>query len=168
MRNCTCSTLCLWQKEMQKNVFVRYPFQGLWRHAFIWCVFKNVYRYTTKKNKKKRMYCVNKFMIHCVVLWETGCVTTGLAPDCLGFYSQRRNVFVLFVCFVFVLVIHCPLWEMQVAIPGLGTAATRAALPIPTSECSIFMCPNNGTWLTVLGIFNVCTDVDTCDCTWGL
>ena len=29
------------------------------------------------------------------------------------------------------------------------------------------MCPNNGTWLTVLGIFNVCTDVDTCDCTWG-
>ena len=27
---------------------------------------------------------------------------------------------------------------------GKGTAAARAALPIPISVCSIFVCPNNG------------------------
>ena len=27
---------------------------------------------------------------------------------------------------------------------GTATAATRATLPIPTSVCSIFMCPNSG------------------------
>ena len=38
---------------------------------------------------------------------------------------------------------------------GKATATARAALPISTSVCSIFKCPNNG--------FNVCTHVDACD-----
>ena len=45
--------------------------------------------------------------------------------------------------------------------------AARAALPIPISECSIFLCPNNGTWLPVFGNFNIGTADDVCDCTQG-
>ena len=45
---------------------------------------------------------------------------------------------------VCVLVLHCRLWKIRIALPGmLGTAAKRAALPIPVSVCSIFVCPNN-------------------------
>ena len=38
----------------------------------------------------------------------------------------------------------CLLQEIPVTLPRKGTAAARAALPIPASVCSIFMCPNNG------------------------
>ena len=38
-----------------------------------------------------------------------------------------------------------------VALPGYGTAATRAALPIPTSWCGISVCPNNGVAANCLG-----------------
>ena len=51
--------------------------------------------------------------------------------------------------FVF-LFLHCPLWEIQ---------AARAALPISTSVCSIFLCPNNGMAASVW-------DFDACSCTW--
>ena len=49
-----------------------------------------------------------------------------------------------------------------------ATAATRATLPIPTSVCYIFVCPDNGIRLPVFGIFNTCTGVEACDCTQGL
>ena len=41
--------------------------------------------------------------------------------------------------FPFLLVLLCPLQEIQVALPGSGTAAARAALSIPVSVCSIFV-----------------------------
>ena len=61
----------------------------------------------------------------------------------------------------------CILHVTSLSLAGnLGcTAATRAALPIPIHVCSIFVCPNNGIWLPVLGMFNVHTNVDVCDCT---
>lgn len=53
---------------------------------------------------------------------------------------------------------------------GSATAATRAVLPIrtaSTSGCSAaFVCQSNTP--LVLGIFNVYTDIDACDCAWGL
>ena len=48
--------------------------------------------------------------------------------------------------------------EIRVALPGQGTAATRAALPIPVSVCSIFMCPNNG-MADSIGDFLMCMDM---------
>ena len=33
-----------------------------------------------------------------------------------------------------------------------GTGAARAALSIPNSACSVFICPNNAIWLPVFGI----------------
>ena len=38
----------------------------------------------------------------------------------------------------------CPLREIRVPLPGYGTAAARAALPIPISVDSIFVCSDNG------------------------
>ena len=46
---------------------------------------------------------------------------------------MRLGVFV-----VVVLVLLCLLQNIWVALPGYGTAAARAALPIPISVCSIF------------------------------
>ena len=46
-----------------------------------------------------------------------------------------------------------------VAIPGYGTAAAGAVLPIPTSWCRIFVCPNNGMAANCLG-FLTCADAD--------
>ena len=37
-----------------------------------------------------------------------------------------------------------PLQEIQVTLPRKGIADATAALPIPVSVCSIFMCPNDG------------------------
>ena len=48
------------------------------------------------------------------------------------------------------------------------TAATRAALPFPTSVCSISLCVQTVVWLPGFGVFNVQTDVDACDCTQWL
>ena len=49
-----------------------------------------------------------------------------------------------FCFFMMVSVLPCRLGEIQVALIGQGTAAARAALPIPISACSIFLCPDNG------------------------
>ena len=43
-----------------------------------------------------------------------------------------------------------PLMEIRVALLWQGAAAARAALPIPISVCSIFVCPNNGMATSVL------------------
>ena len=50
---------------------------------------------------------------------------------------------------------------------GKATAAARAALPIPIGVCSVFVCPDS-VWLALLGILNLPTDVEACDCTRGL
>ena len=47
--------------------------------------------------------------------------------------------------------LHRTLWEIRVTLPGYGTAAARAALPIRISVCSIFVCPNSGMAASVLG-----------------
>ena len=48
-------------------------------------------------------------------------------------------VFVVVVCWlVFVSRRYVPAWVIK------ATAASRAALPIPTSVCSVFLCRNNG------------------------
>ena len=51
--------------------------------------------------------------------------------------------------------------------PGKAIAAASAALPIPNSRAA-FSCVQTKAWLPMLGIFNVRTDINTCDCTRGL
>ena len=53
------------------------------------------------------------------------------------------------IFFFFFLVLPCPLREIQIALLRCGTAAERAAPPIPFSVCSIFVCPNNGVAVSV-------------------
>ena len=47
------------------------------------------------------------------------------------------------------------------------TAAARRALPIPISVCGISERVQTIVWLPVFGIFNVRTDAEAGDCTWG-
>ena len=72
--------------------------------------------------------------------------------------SDRKNVYKIHYIFY-------PLREILVALAYLGKA-TRAALPIPTGVCSIFVCPSSA--LCVV-FFNVRTAVYTsvCDCAQG-
>ena len=52
---------------------------------------------------------------------------------------------------------------------GMATAAARARLPIPTNVCSIFLWPSK--WydcLCLMLLYNVYTNVDARDCSWGL
>ena len=71
-------------------------------------------------------------------------------------------------------IIYKRLWGIYIFCISLtlsgnpGTAAARAALPIPISVCSVFVCQDNGIWLPGFGIFNVWTVVDACGCTRGL
>ena len=61
-----------------------------------------------------------------------------------------------------------PLQEIWMALPGQGTAATRAALPFATSVCSVSVSKK---WYgcQCLGlIVNVLIDTDADDCTQGL
>ena len=51
---------------------------------------------------------------------------------------------------------------------GKATAVAKAMLPIPTCVCSTFICIPTVVWLPILGIFNVYTDVNACDCIQGL
>ena len=50
---------------------------------------------------------------------------------------------------------------------GKATAATRAALAVPTSVCNICLRPSKA-GLPVFGMFKVCMEVDVCNCTQGL
>ena len=59
------------------------------------------------------------------------------------FYCYVKLAF-LGLTFKKILVLLSPLREIQVALPGSGTAAARAALPIPISVWSIFVCLNSG------------------------
>ena len=64
---------------------------------------------------------------------------------CVRACARARVYVCVCVCVcVCVLVLLCPLREIRVAKPGYGTAAARAALPIPTGVCSIFVCANSG------------------------
>ena len=48
-------------------------------------------------------------------------------------------VVVLFSFLNLILIVHYPLQEIWVTLPGWGTAAPRVAPPIPTSVCRIFV-----------------------------
>ena len=61
-------------------------------------------------------------------------------------------LFLFFLKFSFVL---CSWREIQVALPSLGIAAVRVALPTPTT---VFMRPNNGMAASVRDFY----DVDAC------
>ena len=53
--------------------------------------------------------------------------------------------------------------------PYLGKAQQPQEQRYPfLSVCAVFSCVQTMVWLPVLGIFNVRTDVDACDCTTGL
>ena len=55
------------------------------------------------------------------------------------------------------------------AIAGQGYSSHKSsATHSGQSVCRIFLCPNNAMAARVFVIFNVCTDVDACDCTRGL
>ena len=58
-----------------------------------------------------------------------------------GIHHIKKNyyAFVVVVAFLNTSFNLCSLREIWVALPGYGTAATRAVLPIPVSMCSIFM-----------------------------
>ena len=67
--------------------------------------------------------------------------------------------FKFFSFFIFTLfVLHCPVWEIWVALPGCSTAAARAVLPIPTSACSILCVSKQQYGCQCLG-FLVCTQM---------
>ena len=52
--------------------------------------------------------------------------------------------------------------------PYLGKAQQPQEQRYPfISVCVVFSCVQTMVWLPVCGIFNVHTDVDTCDCTRG-
>ena len=64
-------------------------------------------------------------------------------------------------------ILLCPLWKIWVSWVRHSRrkrSATHSYHSI--SACSIFMCQNN--MVPSLGIFNMRTDVDACDCTRGL
>ena len=67
--------------------------------------------------------------------------------------KKGNQHFLLLFLYNFILALLCPLWEIRVAIPGRGTAAARAALAIPISVYSIFVCPNNGMAARVWGVY---------------
>ena len=48
------------------------------------------------------------------------------------------------------------------------TAAARRALPIPISVSGIFVRVQTTVWLPAFGNFNVYTDTEASDCTWGV
>ena len=52
-----------------------------------------------------------------------------------------------------------PCRKFRPSFLGEAAAAARAALPIATSACSIFVCQTVA-WLPVFGIFNMCADAD--------
>ena len=58
--------------------------------------------------------------------------------------------FFFFLSLSLFLYFFVPLMEIRVALLWQGTAAARAALPIPISVCSIFVCVNNGMATSVL------------------
>ena len=68
--------------------------------------------------------------------------------------------------------LHCPLWEIQVILTQVKTAAAKAALPIPiTSVCALFLGVQTMVWLPALGtFFYACTAVKlkAWECTWRL
>ena len=65
-------------------------------------------------------------------------------------------------CYPFLLV--CAL-SLCVCKQRHGCQCTTAVLPIPIGVCTILVCVQTKAWLPVSGTFNVCTDVDACDCT---
>ena len=53
--------------------------------------------------------------------------------------------------------------------PYLGKAQQSQKQCYPfLSVCAVFSCVQAMVWLPVFGVFNVCADVDSCNCTWGL
>ena len=61
-----------------------------------------------------------------------------------------KFVFIYSFCFFDLLQYFInPLQTIWVVQLSKATETITAALPIPTSECSIFMCPNNGTVASV-------------------
>jgi len=75
----------------------------------------------------------------------------------------------LVVVFMMVSVLHCHLWEIQVALNGSLKARQPQEQRYPfLSVCAVFSCVRTVVWLPMFGIFKVRTDVDVCDCTQGL
>ena len=58
--------------------------------------------------------------------------------------------------------------SLSLALPGSGTAAERAALPIPISMQYFHVSKQTMVWLLVFWIFNMHAAVHACDCAWGL
>ena len=66
------------------------------------------------------------------------------------------------------LVFHCPLRDF--GSPYLGSKAQQPQelrYPLLPVSARYFECPDNSVTASVWIFFNVRTDIDTCDCTWG-
>ena len=71
--------------------------------------------------------------------------TNQCSFKCLPFlFSSFFFFFFHFFHFSFSPVLYCPLWEIRVSFPVLGTVDAGAALPTPNGVCTISVCPNNG------------------------
>ena len=109
------------------------------------------------------------FTVNVSVIFLTIC-------QCLSYFLLSVIVSVIFfiIChclfvsfFLSFLVLHCPSWTIQVALPalhGYGTAATGAVLPF-LPVCAVFSCVPTMVWLSVSEICNVRIDVGASDCT---
>ena len=82
----------------------------------------------------------------------------GLPLSVYSWVSWVTTILFLFFSFFTFFVLHCPVWEIWVALPGYSTAAARAVLPIPTSVCSIFCVSKQQYGCQCLG-FLVCTQM---------
>ena len=67
------------------------------------------------------------------------------------------------------LVLLCPFREIRVAVlPDLRLQQPQEQRYPFLAVCVVFSFVQTVVWLPVFGNFNVCTDVDACDCTQGL
>ena len=67
----------------------------------------------------------------------------------------------LFFCF---LVLHWPLPEIWITLPSKAQQPQEQCYPL-LLVCAVFLCVQTKAWLPVFRIFNLCTDVDACNCT---
>ena len=85
-------------------------------------------------------------------------------------FSVYFYFFILFLCFIFIFLITAlslvrnsgRLYRVRYA--QQPQEERHPFLPV----CAVFTCVRTMAWLPVFGLFNVRTDVDTCDCTRGL
>jgi len=145
-----------------------------------WCSVLMILIICVKKKRKKKkktwkiIQCIvpgNKIMeddiinlilkFVCLVICSSACLSTR---------SSAWPSFSLFILFSFFFLFYhfvVPCWKFGSPYPGNAQQLLEQRYAF-LSVCAVFSCVRTMVWLPVFGIFNVCTDVDACDCTRGL